>query len=767
MTEKNTKAVIRFLYHLLNTGILTGAAFLCCAEPLGLAEVTWWHMLVLFLSIAFFAFVRQLNRRRQMYVLILGIMFFVPLLVNLWVKKGEMLPRENAYTILAVLFLIAGIGSLLQLLMEKYFPMKIILAFALGGWLLYALFGQLQIPKAGVVLSLLYEVSVAVEWIQAGRKKVEGGYRQSFILWVMPFLMVYFCLLIFMPVSEKPFSWQWVKDIYTNVEEKLTIFMENLVHMNTEDMGTATSGFPEEGSLYSGITINNKQLIKIKANTGKDVSIYLAGIVSESFDGREWRSLDESRSQERLLDTLETVYALERYKGDTDEMYYRNAQMEVEYQYFHTRYLLAPAKIGEIKGKERGIACYPQGGSFVFDSNAGYGMQYQLSFVQLRMDRDKLCEFLQQNLTEDEEKWKEVTKWYADESISLAELYAYRESMREQYLPQTEIDPEVEEWLSQVTADAADDIDKLFYIESALADMVYNTNPGKLPETVTDGKSYLHYFLLDKKEGYCSYFATAFVLLARAEGFPARYVQGFCVPVGNARDTMIYSGMSHAWPEVYIEGKGWIGFEPTPGYGANRYITWEDNTNRRVNTSADMEEMTDPEELSADMEAVDESIQRHTRHTGSKDGQERWQQYVMRIVVLIIMVSILIFATDFMVEKHREKRRSLRERYQLAVLQNLQILGMLGYERRKEETYQELTERIRQTVTEEEIPVGFIETYEYYLYGTLEISELLLDACLQQRAKLFTLLKERAGKKYILYRMKLYLMKKSQKGQVS
>ena len=33
--------------------------------------------------------------------------------------------------------------------------------------------------------------------------------------------------------------------------------------------------------------------------------------------------------------------------------------------------------------------------------------------------------------------------------------------------------------------------------------------------------------------------------------------------------------MAHAWPEVYIEGLGWIPFEPTPDYEKIRYTPWQ------------------------------------------------------------------------------------------------------------------------------------------------------------------------------------------------
>lgn len=69
--------------------------------------------------------------------------------------------------------------------------------------------------------------------------------------------------------------------------------------------------------------------------------------------------------------------------------------------------------------------------------------------------------------------------------------------------------------------------------------MEYNKNPGVLPDQVADGKSFLDFFLLESQKGYCTYYATAFVLLARAEGFPARYVQGFCVPAGKGGEMAV------------------------------------------------------------------------------------------------------------------------------------------------------------------------------------------------------------------------------------
>ncbi|HHX57119.1 MAG TPA: hypothetical protein GX710_03790, partial [Clostridiales bacterium] len=72
-------------------------------------------------------------------------------------------------------------------------------------------------------------------------------------------------------------------------------------------------------------------------------------------------------------------------------------------------------------------------------------------------------------------------------------------------------------------------------------------------------------FLFESKTGVCYEYATAMVILARAVGLPARYVEGFSVS-NYSKDNGLFvvtPKESHAFPEVYISGYGWMSFEPT------------------------------------------------------------------------------------------------------------------------------------------------------------------------------------------------------------
>ncbi len=74
-------------------------------------------------------------------------------------------------------------------------------------------------------------------------------------------------------------------------------------------------------------------------------------------------------------------------------------------------------------------------------------------------------------------------------------------------------------------------------------------------------------FLFETREGHCEYFASAMVVLLRAQGIPSRIVNGFLaqdyLPAGGY--FLVRQNDAHSWVEVWIAGGGWQRFDPTPG----------------------------------------------------------------------------------------------------------------------------------------------------------------------------------------------------------
>ena len=75
-------------------------------------------------------------------------------------------------------------------------------------------------------------------------------------------------------------------------------------------------------------------------------------------------------------------------------------------------------------------------------------------------------------------------------------------------------------------------------------------------------------FLLRGQAAHCEYFAASATILLRMLGVPTRYVTGYYAHEG-APDgsTMVRQRDSHAWAESWIDGKGWVTVDATPGGG--------------------------------------------------------------------------------------------------------------------------------------------------------------------------------------------------------
>ncbi|MEV8631420.1 DUF3488 and transglutaminase-like domain-containing protein [Streptosporangium sp. NPDC051023] len=96
-------------------------------------------------------------------------------------------------------------------------------------------------------------------------------------------------------------------------------------------------------------------------------------------------------------------------------------------------------------------------------------------------------------------------------------------------------------------------------------------------------------FLIRNRAGYCEQFAASMAVMARVLGIPARVAIGYTggSKLGDRWQVRMHD--SHAWPELYFEGTGWLRFEPTPAgvtgqgsavvpdYSRTRAADWSDD----------------------------------------------------------------------------------------------------------------------------------------------------------------------------------------------
>ncbi len=85
----------------------------------------------------------------------------------------------------------------------------------------------------------------------------------------------------------------------------------------------------------------------------------------------------------------------------------------------------------------------------------------------------------------------------------------------------------------------------------------------------------LSYFLFDRREGHCEYFASALAVMLRTLGIPSRLVTGFEGGVLNPVTGwyVVRASDAHAWVEAWVPGQGWVSYDPTPAAPRSRTQT--------------------------------------------------------------------------------------------------------------------------------------------------------------------------------------------------
>ena len=95
---------------------------------------------------------------------------------------------------------------------------------------------------------------------------------------------------------------------------------------------------------------------------------------------------------------------------------------------------------------------------------------------------------------------------------------------------------------------------------------VYSLQPPLLGERPVDE------FLFETRRGFCEHYASAFTLLMRAAGIPARVVTGYLGGELNPIDGFytVRQSDAHAWAEVWYADQGWVRVDPTSAVAPER-----------------------------------------------------------------------------------------------------------------------------------------------------------------------------------------------------
>ncbi len=704
-------------------------------------EQTAWMYVISVLSLGIFVVLKHWKSRLK---------FLVPVIPAVAVAAVILLraPKERVDFIISnlwVLFLILiGFASFLGgwLLSEIRIARRISLFYGAVLLILNMVLWK-SAPKETVGFAFFLMLLIAADEVQHYWKKSGDTDAKKHIVFISPFLLLTGILILIIPAPEKPVDYSAVIRL---AQRTVAYVKTNTVRFHRgEENFDAYIGFSDDGSFKGGLKGNAKEVMRLTTEANTDPVIYLNGKVMDTFNGRSWSEEYTEANNDRVMDTLELLSAINEYGDGEESDYIRSTKITLQYMNFYSGYCFAPYK--PIPGEQRinGVSYSQQGGDYIAKDELGYGSTYSAFSYRMNRGHEKFAGLLSgeaANIGEGAEfkkSWEEtVQKYLPGKEIPYEEYLAYRKKIYDVYLPETILSEKSTDYLDEVMEWSESDYECLCRIQDLLSGMQYSGTPGVLPDEVNSPADFLDYFLFEKQEGYCTFYATAFVLMARSRGIPARMVQGFRVDAKGGQTVSVRSDMAHSWAEAYIDGVGWMIFDPTPGGMQDSY--WR---------SAEERAQYQPPEIKKDDVPVVPGGQGEV--PGDDQGEKKGNGINVKMVLIplsaVILVLILYFICYRMTGIMRYRKKSTEEKFFLTCKKNLRILKNLGYCMEQGETIEEFATRIAKK--SDPSSIAFLKDYERVCYAEVQVSEKALNLAEQNMTVLLSRLKEVKGRKLV------------------
>lgn len=609
--------------------------------------------------------------------------------------------------------LTASACFLLSVAAGAFVPVRRILAFVLILSFAAALMMGEEIGRAEAVPGIFLLLLVLAEEAQLFRKGNIPVNPKAHMVSLSPFLLCIGILAFLAPAPAHPFDWGFVTDL---MGRAVSFARSVAVTMGMREEYKGIAGFSEGGITWGDLSGEEKEVMSIVRQKDLGEVLCLEGAILDTFDGREWSTRQEWTESDRRMDALQTFAAVEESCPEHSGELLREASFVLVMEDFHTRHVFSPPKLILPAGNPENE--YLKSGK----------REYPCSYYRMNFGNEELLRLLR----EGEADPGGLAEYGARFGVRDAwkEFPLYRERIDSGYLPETAISTRAEDYLEELLAGAGTDYDRLCKIQELLSSFSYSLTPGELPPDIQSPADFLDYLLFEKQEGYCSHFATAFVIMARSRGIPARFVEGFRVPVSGKEKTTITSSMAHAWPEAYLEGVGWIAFEPTPGRTMDR--GWEGEA---VSLEPPPEGRVLPRPvLSRDEAPAPEEEQARS----SASAGAFWIPVFLAVLFLLAFI-----VAERLSGVLRARKMSPGERFRACCKENLRLLSFFGLILQEGETLSEFRERALGMLEPESL--GFLSDYERMLYAEVVPDEGMLHRAVENRGGLQERLRKEKG----------------------
>ncbi|MTI46985.1 MAG: hypothetical protein FH761_04055 [Firmicutes bacterium] len=416
----------------------------------------------------------------------------------------------------------------------------------------------------GFVLMLLaFNIYISKEkhWEEDG-KIIKTNIIRNWIIYstIVCILIVFIAAAI--PKNFSPITWRWLDDKLQGRFDHFANWRNSrktsFSYGNKMKFDLTLTDFQGEYKRLGG-PVNQKDILIMTVKS--DEPLYLKGRVKDFYTGSYWKSSDSSYKQE--------------LKGIANSSYDKNILgKEIRYTITHKNIVT----------------------SSLFNAYIPKTFNLASSYYYLTKENEA---FTDQLVLKDKSYTVTSVKPYIYPKSLDYSMYIPKKDFEKYLQLPTSIPSSVDDIAYKLTRGLTNDYVKAVAIKTYLRNnFEYTLQP---PETPYN-KDFVDYFLNDLKRGYCTYFASSMVVLARSAGIPARYVEGFKASNENVNEDgqyLVYSSNAHAWAEVYIEGNGWMIFEATPRYS---------NVSYEEKEIANEEEAIDGE-IDTDLDAIDRNLQ--------------------------------------------------------------------------------------------------------------------------------------------------------------
>lgn len=557
----------------------------------------------------------------------------------------------------------------------------------------------------------------------------------------------------------------------------ITEAMENFTFENlAESLSNLTSAFGfdfeyEDHRLGTNDHVRYKNVTDLTVTMERAVSgaIYLKNYTGSIYKGNRWDDLPDSVYKNKIFDDFKeyeiypqdfpAIFAKLLYPDNDNTIWIKNSSKKLKNVYapYGTENFGGLSYDKDLtvspKNTKKGESSYK---FFHIDTEAiakaindtkqkNYNLResFQISDInetQYRNAVEKYCE--DNNLityddifTIDSEIPYNQSVISGDGNIILAQLLqnSYKDFVYKNYLdvPNTQAMKEVEDAYADILDGDTSTVEGRFEVlkqikERMQSECTYSLYPRKTPSN----RDFVNYFLLENRKGFCTYFATSGVVLARMAGIPARYATGYIIVEDdiaagkwhsdNSVTVDVKDNRSHAWAEVYIDGLGWIPYEFTAGYSSKEINT---DPTKPAEPTSDAAEVTTTQENTETQTTVSSAsattrknnttiTASQTTKTATTDksgigigkgsGKSNILEAVkdiLKIILFLIITALIFLARRYIIIKNREKRFNsgkTSSRVQSIYSYSEKLLDLLEYksENRNYKAFAEEIERI-------------------------------------------------------------------------